>query len=516
MEVAAKIITLLTLNPVSSELQKLFTTLDLTLDNIKKQPKRQKVSGQITWAKDGVILAGGLAGVRMGEILEVADLGVKTLVMQVEGDKAYGVCLNPSQEVRSGQTIMGTGQNLSLPTGKQVLGRVLDPLGKVLDGGSDLAEENLMPLESPAPGVMDRESVGEPLQTGILAIDTLIPIGRGQRELIIGDRQTGKTSIAIDTIINQKAQNVVCVYVAIGQRDSKTSQVITSLKEAGALKYTAVVSASASAPAALQYLAPYAGQAIAEYFMRQGQHVLIVFDDLSKQAVAYREISLLLRKPPGREAYPGDVFYLHSRLLERSAKLKKELGGGSITALPIIETQAGDVSAYIPTNVISITDGQIFLEPGLFYKGVRPAINVGISVSRVGGAAQTPLIKSVAGTAKLGLAQYYELAAFSQFASELDSESKKQLVRGQRFVEALKQDEKKPYGLWEEVVVLFAVMEGLLDNFEPSAVKEKSRQLIENLSETQTELVKILQTGQKLNEETKENLRSAIKEFFEK
>lgn len=501
---------------MSSNLQKLFTTLDTTLEQIKNAPPRAELQGVVLWVKDGVFLADNLLGVKMGEILEVVDAGVSALVMQIDGSKAYGVCLNPSQEVRSGQSIKATGKNLSISVSDEIVGRIVNPLGDPLDNGAAIKNGKLMPLESQAPGVMDRKSVNKPLQTGILAIDSLIPIGKGQRELIIGDRQTGKTAIALDTIINQKGQNVICVYVAIGQRDSKTAQVVSVLKNAGAFEYTTVVSASASSPAALQYLAPYAGQAIAEYFMHQGKDVLIIFDDLSKQAVAYREMSLLLRKPPGREAYPGDVFYLHSRLLERAANLKEELGGGSITALPIIETLGGDVSSYIPTNVISITDGQIFLEPGLFYKGVRPAINVGISVSRVGGAAQTPIMKQVSGSAKLGLAQYYELAAFSQFSSELDNESKKQLVSGERLVQALKQDERRPYSLWQEVVVLFAAINGLLDALTLLEIKPKMQQLLLDLPALKPDLVSKLQTGQKMEDLDKQTLERIIKENLSK
>lgn len=499
---------------MASNLQKLFTTLDLTLEELKKTPKRPELFGTIVWVKDGVMLLDNLPGVTMGEIIEVTGFNVRALIMQIEGQKAYAVCLNPNQNIKAGQGVSTTGQSLSIPTGEQVLGRIIDPLGQVLDGGAKLALKNLMPLEAIAPGVMDRQSVNRPLQTGILAIDALIPIGRGQRELIIGDRQTGKTSIAIDAILNQKGQNVICIYVAIGQRDSKVAQVISVLKNSGAMAYTTVVSASASSPAALQYLAPYAGQAVAEYFMHQGKDVLIVFDDLSKQAVAYRELSLLLRKPPGREAYPGDVFYLHSRLLERAANLSQELGGGSITALPIIETLGSDVSAYIPTNVISITDGQIFLEPSLFYKGIRPAINVGISVSRVGGAAQTALMKQVAGTAKLNLAQYYELAAFSQFASELDAESKKLLLRGQRLVEALKQDEHKPYSLWQQAIVLFASINGMLDTLEIDVIKSKLEQFLNEFPNLNKELLVRLESGQKLSAEEQKLLETLIKEFL--
>lgn len=371
-----------------------------------------------------------------------------------------------------------------------------------------------MPLEAVAPDVMSRITVSEPLQTGILAIDSLIPIGRGQRELIIGDRQTGKTTVAIDTILNQKGQDMVCIYVAIGQREAKTAQVVRTLTEHDAMSYTIVVNASASMPSVLQYLAPYAGAAIGEYFMRQGKHALVIFDDLSKHAVAYREISLLLRKPPGREAYPGDVFYLHSRLLERAAKLKPELGGGSLTALPIIETLAGDVSAYIPTNVISITDGQIFLDATLFNRGIRPAINIGISVSRVGGAAQTKLMKKVSGTTKLELAQYYELAAFSQFTSDLDPATRQQLTRGERVVESLKQKPQAPYPLWQQSVVLFAASQGLFDGWKREEVAMQLPDRLALFEEKFSALVDELRDGQDWSDKIRSSLEKAVNKIF--
>ena len=410
--------------------------------------------------------------------------------------------------------MVSTGQFLGVSVSDKFLGRVVDSLGVAIDDIGELEGDTFMPLERIAPGVMTREPVSEPVQTGILAIDSMIPIGRGQRELIIGDRQTGKTSVAIDTIINQKTEDMICVYVACGQRESNTATVVRKLQEHGAMDYTVVVAAGASSPAVMQYMAPYAGAAIAEYFMAKGKDVLVVFDDLSKHAVAYRELSLLLRRPPGREAYPGDVFYLHSRLLERAARLNAENGGGSITALPIIETQANDVSAYIPTNVISITDGQIFLQSDLFYSGIRPAINIGISVSRVGGSAQTKIMKTVSGSAKLDLAQYYELAAFSQFASELDEATKKQLTRGERVVEAMKQPENKPYALWQEVIILRAVTKGHLDATPVKEVKLKMATALRTVETEHKDLITAIETEKKLTDDIQELLDSTLEKIF--
>lgn len=461
------------------DLKNLLSTLDDALAHLEKDKGTHFEGGLVKSIKDGVLHIEGASTLRMGEVVEIGDTKVEALVVEVATDQSAAVALQPSDEITAGQVVRSTGKQLSIAVNDDILGRVLDPLGEPLDGGSKIKSDTRMPLESMAPGVMQRQSVDTPVQTGILAIDALIPIGRGQRELIIGDRQTGKTAVAIDTILNQRDQNMICIYVSIGQRAGRTAQVIRTLQEKGAMDYTVVVSASASDPAVLQYLAPYAGCAIGEYFMNKGRDVLVVYDDLSKQAVAYRELSLLLRKPPGREAYPGDVFYIHSRLLERAARLNEKLGGGSLTALPIIETQAGDVSAYVPTNVISITDGQIFLASNLFYRGVRPAIDVGISVSRVGGAAQTKVMKKVSGTAKLDLAQYYELAAFAQFGSELDSVSQQQLVRGERMVEAMKQKQNHPRALWKQVVILRAVSTGKLDSMEVDGVASALEKLIE-------------------------------------
>lgn len=470
--------------------------------------------GVIQSYKDGVIHIKGLSGLRMNEVVSIESARAEALVMNLEKDSAYALVLQASKEVREGTFVKSTGRFLSIGVSEEIVGRIVDPLGNASDGLAPIKAKKQMPLEAQAPSVMVRKSVHQPVQTGIVAIDALIPIGRGQRELIIGDRQTGKTTIAVDTILNQKGQNMICVYVAIAQREAKTAQVVETLKGFGAMDYTIVVSAPAAASAVMQYLAPYAGSAIAEYFMAQGKDVLVIYDDLSKHAVAYREMSLLLRRPPGREAYPGDVFYLHSRLLERAAKMNEENGGGSITALPIIETQAADVSAYIPTNVISITDGQIFLEPSLFNKGIRPAINIGISVSRVGGSAQTKIMKKVSGTAKLDLAQYYELEAFSQFASELDEATKKQLTRGQRVVEALKQGQHKPYTLWQEVLVLYAASKGYLDSLPSNEVSEKMKSLFALVESNHGDLVKNIEEKKELTPDIDSMIKKTLDKFF--
>lgn len=464
--------------------------------------------------KDGVILIKGLKGLRMSEVVTIEGTGTKALVMNLEKNTASALVLESGGDVREGVFVNANDQFLTIPVSEDIIGRVVNPLGQPLDGKSEIKGEKNMPLERIAAGVIAREGVNQPVQTGLVGIDSLIPIGRGQRELIIGDRQTGKTAIAIDTIINQKGQNMICVYVAVSQREAKTAQVIHTLKKHGALDYTIIVSAPAASSAVLQYLAPYAGSAIAEFFLAQGKDVLVVYDDLSKHAVAYREMSLLLRRPPGREAYPGDVFYLHSRLLERAVKLNREHGGGSITALPIIETQAGDVSAYIPTNVISITDGQIFLESNLFYKGIRPAINVGISVSRVGGNAQTKIMKKVAGRIKLELAQYYELEAFSQFASELDESTKARLTRGSRIVEALKQKQYQPYQLWQEIMILSAATLGFLDTIEIAQINEKLKELLAFTETQKKQLVSKIQTEKELTKDIEQMISQALTEFF--
>ncbi len=438
-------------------------------------------TGTILEVGDGIARVYGLENCMAGEMLEFEN-GSFGLAFNLEEDSVGVVILGRFLDIKEGQLVKRTGRILSVPAGEALVGRVVTPLGEPLDGKGPVASTENMPLEGRAPGIADREPVKVPLQTGIKAVDGMIPIGRGQRELIIGDRETGKTSVAVDTIINQKGKACICVYVAIGQKASTVAGVVERLRSNGAMEHTIVVSATANDPAPLQYIAPYAGAAMAEYFMYERKaDTLCVYDDLSKQAVAYRQLSLLLRRPPGREAYPGDIFYCHSRLLERAAKLSKAKGGGSLTALPIIETQAGDVSAYIPTNVISITDGQIYLEPDLFYAGVRPAINVGISVSRVGGNAQIKAMKKVAGTLRLDLAQYRELEAFAQFASDLDKATQRQLARGERTVEVLKQGLYKPWPVEEQVAVLFAVSNGYFDEVEIGRVKAYEAELVESL-----------------------------------
>src|SRR5579863_10265098 len=417
--------------------------------------------GTIMSVGDGIARIHGLDKVMAGELIEFSH-GVSGIAMNLEEDQVGAVLLGEYQHIKEGEEVRRTGTIMSVPVGEALIGRVVDALGQPIDGKGAILTTQTNPIERIAPGVVDRQGVRQPLQTGIKAIDGMIPIGRGQRELIIGDRQTGKTAIALDTIINQKGQDMICIYVAIGQKNSTVAIVVKRLTDFGAMDYTIVVSATASDPAPLQYIAPMAGVTIGEFFMNQGKHVLCVYDDLSKQAVAYRQLSLLLRRPPGREAYPGDVFYLHSRLLERAAKLNDANGGGSLTALPIIETQAGDVAAYIPTNVISITDGQIYLSSDLFNSGIRPAINVGLSVSRVGGSAQTKAMKKVAGTLRLDLAQYREKAAFAQFGSDLDKATQQQLARGARLVELLKQDQYKPMAAMDQVISIFAGTQGFL------------------------------------------------------
>ena len=422
-----------------------------------------KETGRVISVGDGIARIYGLGEAMSGELLEFPG-GLAGMVLNLEEDNVGAVLLGRDDNIKEGDEVKRTGRIMEVPIGPELVGRVVDGLGQPIDGKGPIKTEKFGPIERVAPGVIDRKSVHEPMQTGIKSIDGMIPIGRGQRELIIGDRQTGKTAVAIDAIINQKGQNMFCIYVAVGQKRSTVARVVKTLEQHGAMEYTIVVSASASDPAPMQFIAPYAGCAMGEYFRDNGQHCLIVYDDLSKQAAAYRQLSLLLRRPPGREAYPGDVFFLHSRLLERSAKVSDELGAGSMTALPIIETQAGDVSAYIPTNVISITDGQIFLETDLFYSGVRPAINVGLSVSRVGGSAQIKGMKQVAGKLRLDLAQYREMAAFAQFGSDLDAATQAQLHRGERLVELLKQGQYKPLSVVEQIISIFAGVRGLVDD----------------------------------------------------
>jgi F-type H+-transporting ATPase subunit alpha len=468
--------------------------------------------GTVLQVGDGIARVYGLDKVMAGELVEFEE-GTIGITLNLEEDNVGVVLMGDGLKIQEGSSVKATGKIAQIPVGEGLVGRVVDSLGRPLDGKGEISSSETRLLESGAPGIVDRKSVCEPMQTGITAIDAMIPIGRGQRELIIGDRQTGKTAIAVDTIINQKTEDVICVYVAIGQKASTVAQVIGVLEEKGALDYTVVVAANANDPATLQYLAPYAGAAIAEYFMYKGKATLIIYDDLSKQAQAYRQMSLLLRRPPGREAYPGDVFYLHSRLLERAAKLNDELGGGSMTALPIIETQAGDVSAYIPTNVISITDGQIFLSSDLFNAGLRPAINAGISVSRVGSAAQTKAMKQVAGKLKLELAQFDELEAFSQFASDLDQATQNQLAKGQRLRQLLKQPQNSPLALWEQVAIVYAGIKDLLKDIPVDKVTEFTQGLREYMKTNKTDLVQSMQTGGKMDEATEKALEGAIAEF---
>jgi F-type H+/Na+-transporting ATPase subunit alpha len=475
--------------------------------------------GEILEVKDGVARIYGLTNAMASEMLEItsSESGdvITALALNLEEDNIGAVVMGDWTHLREGDVVRRTGRVLDLPVGEAYLGRVVDPLGRPIDGLGDIASEARRFIDVVAPGIVLRQPVKEPLQTGIKAIDSMIPIGRGQRELIIGDRGTGKTAVALDAIINQKDTGVICIYCAIGQRAGKVASVVATLREHGAMDNTIVVAANASDPAPLQYIAPYSATALAEHFMWQGRHTLVVYDDLSKQATAYRQISLVLRRPPGREAYPGDVFYLHSRLLERAAKLSDEHGGGSLTALPIIETQAGDVSAYIPTNVISITDGQIFLESDLFYAGVRPAVNVGISVSRVGGAAQTKAMRSVAGRLRLDLAQYRELEAFAQFGSELDAATQRQLARGERIVEVLKQPQYAPMSMEQQAMIIYAVTNGMLDDVPTGRVREFEHGFHDYMRTRKPQIAESIRQSGKLEEDTTKALAAAVEEFKE-
>ncbi|OHA20580.1 MAG: F0F1 ATP synthase subunit alpha [Candidatus Taylorbacteria bacterium RIFCSPHIGHO2_01_FULL_51_15] len=500
---------------------------DIILQQLKEEIQKLQSGpevariGTVIRAGDGVAEVRGLTGVLYSEIVEfeTGEGSVYGMALNLEEYSVKAIILGDAAKVAEGQKVRSTGTILSIPVSDEMLGRVVDPLGNPKDGGSPFSEGKAKryPLERVAPGVITRESVNTPLHTGIKAIDAVIPIGRGQRQLIIGDRQIGKTAIGIDAIINQgkekRYRKVKCIYVAIGQKESKVAQIVERLREAGAMEYTVVVSASASDAASLQYLAPYAGCAIGEYFMEKGEDALVVYDDLSKHAWAYRQISLLLRRPPGREAYPGDVFYLHSRLLERAAKMSKAFGGGSLTALPIIETQLADISAYIPTNVISITDGQIYLEPELFYQGARPAINVGLSVSRVGSAAQTKAMKKIAGTLRLELAQFRELAAFAQFGQDLDEGTRKKIERGRRLSELLKQAQYASLPFEEEVVSIFAGTQGFLDSVEVTRVREFEAKLLEFMHERHEKILSAIRESGELSDETTASLKTAIGDF---
>ena len=474
----------------------------------------QNETGSVLTVGDGIARVSGLLNCMSGELLEFEN-GTFGMAQNLEETVVSAVLFGEDTGISEGQTVKRTGRVVSVPVGEAMIGRTVNAIGQPIDGAGPIESSEYRPVESPAPGIIDRQPVKEPLQTGIKAIDSMIPIGRGQRELIIGDRQTGKTSIAIDTILNQKGQDVICIYVAIGQKRSTVTSLVADLKAGGAMDYTIVVAATASEPSPLQYIAPYSGCAMGEYFMNKGKHVLIIYDDLSKHAVAYRALSLLIRRPPGREAYPGDVFYLHSRLLERAAKLSNEKGGGSLTALPIIETQAGDVSAYIPTNVISITDGQIFLETELFHSGIMPAVNPGISVSRVGGNAQIKAMKKVAGTLKLVYSQYRELQSFAQFGSDLDEDTKSRLAQGERIVEVLKQDKSQPVSVEKQVAILYAVINNILKDVEVADIKEYEAGLnayLDNDADGKAALSAIRETG-KLESDTEEKLKSALNAY---
>ena len=483
-------------------------------EQIKNYENRMEVSetGVVILVGDGIAKASGLDSCMAGELVEFPD-GSYGMAQNLEEDTVSIVILGSDQGIKEGDTVKRTGKVVSVPVGEKLIGRVVNALGEPIDGKGDIDAEGFRPIEMPAPGIIERKHVSRPLQTGIKAIDSMIPIGRGQRELIIGDRQTGKTTIVTDTILNQKGKNVICIYVAIGQKRSTVAQVVDSLTVGGAMDYTIVVSATASELAPMQYIAPYAGCSMGEHFMHQGKDVLVIYDDLSKHAVAYRAISLLIRRPPGREAYPGDVFYLHSRLLERAAQLSDELGGGSLTALPIIETQAGDVSAYIPTNVISITDGQIFLETELFNAGVMPAVNPGISVSRVGGDAQIKAMKKVAGSLKLLYSQYRELQSFAQFGSDLDADTKARLALGERIVAVLKQRNGSPKEVAQQVCIIYAVTHGYLNNIAVDMIPEFEKQLEEHMDIKHEAVLTAIRTTGKLETDTENALKAALDEL---
>ncbi len=498
------------------------STKDFIVEQIKRQIADFKAEveessvGRVLKISDGIAIVSGLTEAMMSEILLFkSERGeVAGVALNLEENQVGAIILGDFSGIKEGDEVVCTKRILSVPVGEALVGRVINPLGEAMDGKGKLDTKEFYPVEKIAPGVITRASVNQPVQTGIKAIDAMIPIGRGQRELIIGDRQIGKTAIAIDTIINQKGQNMKCIYVAIGQKESKISEIVRKLEAAGAMAYTTIVLAGASSPAALLYIAPYAGCAMAEYFLDKGEDVLIIYDDLSKHAVSYREISLLLRRPPGREAYPGDVFYLHSRLLERACKLNKDYGGGSITALPIIETQAGDISAYIPTNVISITDGQIFLEPDMFYKGNRPAVNAGLSVSRVGSSAQIKAMKKVAGKMRLEAAQFRELAAFAQFGSDLDEETSRKLERGKRLYEVFKQDQYQPLSVDKQVVIYYALINGYVDNVPVDKVRDFEAGLYQYL-EAKSDVSKMILEKKELDAEIEDKIKRVLESYKE-
>ena len=476
---------------------------------------RDKEVGTVIWVGDGIVTIYGIDNAMYGEIV-VFENGIKGMVQDIRRTEIGCILFGKDTGIKEGTKVTRTGKRAGVPVGEEFLGRIINALGAPIDGKGAIKEADYMPVEQEAPSIADRQSVNEPLQTGILSIDSMFPIGKGQRELIIGDRQTGKTSIALDTIINQRGKDVVCIYVAIGQKASTVAKIVSTLEKNDAMDYTIIVASTASDPAPLQYIAPYAGTSMAEYFMHKGKDVLIVYDDLSKHAVAYRTLSLLLGRSPGREAYPGDVFYLHSRLLERSSKLKDSLGGGSITALPIIETQAGDVSAYIPTNVISITDGQIFLESDLFFSGMRPAVNVGLSVSRVGGAAQTKAMKKATGTVRIDLAQFREMEVFTQFSSDLDENTKEQLTYGKGLMELLKQPLCHPLSMAEQVITLVAATNKLFLNVDIKQVKQTQMDMLAYFKDAEPDVIKEIEEGKVLTDDLKEHILEAGKEFMKR
>ncbi|MCM1180302.1 MAG: F0F1 ATP synthase subunit alpha [Clostridium sp.] len=491
--------------------ENIISILRSNIEHFELEAKNREI-GIVHWVGDGIVNVDGIDHACYGEIV-LFDCGIKGMVQDVRRDEIGVILFGRDTEIHEGSRVVRTGKMAGIPVGENFKGRIVDALGAPIDGLGEIEADGYRPIENPAPSIVDRKSVSVPMETGILSIDSMFPIGRGQRELIIGDRQTGKTSIAMDTILNQKGKDVICVYVAIGQKASTLAKLVSNLKKGGAMDYTIIVSATAADPAPLQYIAPYSGTALAEYFMYQGKDVLIIYDDLSKHAVAYRAISLLLERSPGREAYPGDVFYLHSRLLERSSRLTAEAGGGSITALPIIETQAGDVSAYIPTNVISITDGQIYLESELFNAGQRPAVNVGLSVSRVGGAAQTKATKKAAGSIRIDLAQYREMEIFTQFSSDLDESTKKQLDHGRALMELLKQPLGRPFSMVEQVVTLVAANAHIFSDLPVSEIRQFRMDLLKDFAQNHSDLVSQIESSKNLDEDTKEAIVEACNEF---
>ena len=497
------------MSSISSE--EIISILKSEIENFDSEAT-DKETGTVIWVGDGIATVYGIEHAMYGEIV-VFDNGVKGMVQDIKRTEIGCILFGKDTGIREGTRVVRTGKKAGIPVGDAFVGRIIDALGAPIDGQGEIESTEYRPIEQDAPGIVDRKSVSEPMETGILAIDSMFPIGRGQRELIIGDRQTGKTAIAIDTILNQKGKDVICIYVAIGQKASTVAKIVNTLKKYDAMDYSIVLSATASDPAPLQYIAPYSGTALAEYFMHKGKDVLIVYDDLSKHAVAYRALSLLLERSPGREAYPGDVFYLHSRLLERSSRLSDKLGGGSITALPIIETQAGDVSAYIPTNVISITDGQIFLESNLFFSGMRPAVNVGLSVSRVGGAAQTKAMKKAAGSIRIDLAQYREMEVFTQFSSDLDDDTKEQLQYGKGLMELLKQPLCQPLSMAEQVITLWTATHKIFLNVDVKKIKETQKGMLEYIKNAHPEIIDELNETKALSDELGDKILAAAKEY---